>query len=344
MHLPYTTKGINIVMFQTLCLFLWASTAFALKKPIPTVHGAKYELLKDLTEKGTDRNLAESLIDIILHQETTIKAMEKKMNTVLDQGSTVKALESKVNTLTETVNQQGGQIMVMQERIIDLESIIQRQNQDIADLEHEKDVLNDTVMSQRAEMDIMVNDMMKIIGAVHKKEGGNLMKAFKEQKGSANENTIRKTGKVYHDKDGQQSGILWNGLERRQKRSVTHVAFSSYLSHELNHLNVGRTIKMDHTLINDGNGYNRNTGIFMVPTAGVYLLTYSIQNFHKTHHVEVELVVEGRNFGTLVAYNYSSIASKTIITPLIAGQSVWLQTVYYGDASVHNTFSGVLLY
>ena len=141
----------------------------------------------------------------------------------------------------------------------------------------------------------------------------------------ANEISNDKNGKVFHAKNEKQSAAIGNGLDRVQKRTVTHVAFSTYLSHELNHLSIGHVIKMDQTFINDGNGYNQNTGIFTVPASGVYLLTYSIENTHKTHHLEVELLVDNKHMGTLLAYNYGQMASKTIKTRLAAGQSVWLE-------------------
>ena len=125
-----------------------------------------------------------------------------------------------------------------------------------------------------------------------------------------------KKGNVFSKEDGQQPSILENELEREQKRAVPHVAFSTYLSHELNHLSVGTVIKMDQTFINDGNGYNKYTGVFTVPTSGVYLLTYSIENndFNNLgHHLEVELIVDNRNMGTLLAYSFGILTSKTII-------------------------------
>ena len=87
-----------------------------------------------------------------------------------------------VNTLTETVNQQGGHITVMQERITNLETIVQKQNQDLISLEHEKNVLNDTVMGQKTEIDRMGNDLRKI----HEAEGGNIIKELKAQNGRTN--------------------------------------------------------------------------------------------------------------------------------------------------------------
>ena len=55
--------------------------------------------------------------------------------------------------------------------------------------------------------------------------------------------------------------------------------------------------------------------------------------------------------GTLLAFNHDGTTSKTIITCLTAGQSVWLETTVYADADIESnqfnkftTFSGVLLY
>ena len=448
-------------MIQYLCLILAANAAFALKKSINTDNDAKYELLRAFVEKATDGNLAKSLIDIILNQENTIKAMEKKMNTILDQGTTINDMEmkmntildqgntinamekkmntildqgttindmekkmntildqgttindmkkkmntildqgttindmeKKMNTIIETVHQQGKQIRAMQGRITDMETIIKKQNKVITNLEHEKEVFHDTIMGQREDMDSMEKDITKIIETVQKDKDGHLMNDSKVQEGRADKNTIWRTSiipndvltggirkksksknnaaaietddrvladkedeynksnnknvNVFHDKNGHG----FNTVQKRAVNNVSHVAFSTYLTHEMAHLSVGHVIKLDQIFINDGNGYNKNTGIFSVPKSGVYLLTYSIDNTHGTHHLEVELVVDNRNMGTLLAYNYAMVTSKTIITHLSAGQSVWLETYAYNDANVYGasynkftTFSGVLLY
>ena len=144
-------------MFQILCLFLMASAVSALKSSFSNerqgFQDVSYKLVNDLTNKGTDGDLAGTLIGIILDQGKTIKDMEKKMNMI-----------------TETVDKQGGHILVMQERMTDMENIIQGQEQEIENLKHDKDVLTDTIMDQRAEMDSMGKDMMKIIEVVGKVE------------------------------------------------------------------------------------------------------------------------------------------------------------------------------
>ena len=209
--------------------------------------------------KGTDGNLAESLIDIIL-----------------EQGSTIKDMEMKCYMITETVNQQGGQILAIQERITDLENIIQKQNQDIANLEYEKYLLNDTVINQRVEMGIMGKEMVKIM-----KGFKNIMNDSETQKGKANGNVLWSTSTIqndvlpagirenshnennaagketgdsviaynkveynvsnnkyrngFHAQDGPKSGILGNEHDRLQRRSVICVAFSAYQTKHLTH-------------------------------------------------------------------------------------------------------------
>ena len=154
----------------------------------------------------------------------------------------------------------------------------------------------------------------------------------------------------FYDQDKAQSGIIRNGFDREQKRSVNHVAFSAYLSHRLKNLSIGHVLKLDQISLNEGNGYNKYTGVFTVPVSGVYLLTYSIEAHTTDHALEIELVVNNRNMGTLKTVTYTA-TSKTIITRLSTGQSVWLETAYTANVSIDSNsnnkftaFSGVLLY
>ena len=84
-------------------------------------------------------------------------------------------------------------------------------------------------------------------------------------------------------------------------------------------------LKLDQISLNEGNGYIKYTGVFTVPVSGVYLLTNSIETEAVGHFLEVELVVDNKNMGTIIVDNYT-VSRKTIITRLIARQSVWLET------------------
>ena len=343
-----------------------------------------------LVDKGSTTKALESKV---LEQGSSLNVLEKKVNS-LEQGKTIKALEEKVNTLTELVDKQEGQIVIMQGQITDLETFVQKQNQDLANLGYVKEMLTKALMDQRSKMD---KNITRIIGTlfIKKEEGETHNDNLKAQKRTANRHAIRTipshmvlsgtmksykhnsnsvtkwtsntdfTGqngdivnipqntsrRVLQSKIGHYRSVHGSGRDIVQKRTATHVAFSTYLSHTLEHLSIGQVIKLDQVFINDGNGYNKITGIFTVPVTGVYLLTYSIENAHKTHHLEIELLVDNNHMGTLKAYGYGQVTSKTIIARLTAGQSVWLESAYYPDASISatgwnkfTTFSDVLLY
>ena len=297
-------------MFQFLCLLLVASAAFAMEKPeISRIQDEKYELLKNIAEKVTDANLAETLIDIILDQRSSIKVMEKKMD-----------------TMTDTVKKQGNQITGMQGHITELEAKIQTLT------------VNTRENSQKEKSAIETNE---VDGYMTKNETY-----------YTNKDKIRRGFPIQVKPN---SGLLKKHSSSMKKRTASHVAFSTYLTQPIPHARSGQIIKLDSIFLNDGNGYNKITGIFTVPTSGVYLLTYSMETTSKTNHLEVELVVDNINMGTVLAYNFGTLASKTILTRLTSGQSVWLESTYYSDAQVRGdtvdntfnkfvTFSGVLLY
>ncbi|KAH3835170.1 hypothetical protein DPMN_108517 [Dreissena polymorpha] len=141
----------------------------------------------------------------------------------------------------------------------------------------------------------------------------------------------------------------------RSKRSTAgQVAFSAYLSHPIDPLPSGQVIKCDQTLLNDGAGYNRFTGIFTAPVSGVYLLSFSINSYRETH---VKLLVDGANTADVVSDPYQTMTefeimtSNTILVKLSSGQSVWMEEYHNGNGMVTAfdeyrlvTFAGVLLY
>ena len=116
----------------------------------------------------------------------------------------------------------------------------------------------------------------------------------------------------------------------------------------------GHTIKCNQALLNKGNHYNTFTGIFTVPQAGVYLLTFSFGVQHINDWTEVRLLVNNRKVvhsGVQVLGSPQRLTSgNTAIIRLNQGESVWLESqvddseVISGPHYRWTTFSGVLLY
>ena len=107
--------------------------------------------------------------------------------------------------------------------------------------------------------------------------------------------------------------------------------------------------------LNEGNAYNRNTGVFTTPADGVYLFTFAVADF-RVHQLFVDLVVNGSiksSAITDVVTPYKDMqGGNAVILRLVTGDSVWLQidTVESGDSLDGRdsyratTFSGVFLY
>jgi len=80
----------------------------------------------------------------------------------------------------------------------------------------------------------------------------------------------------------------------------------------------------DFQVIDVGDGYNNQDGIFDVPVTGVYVFTYTIYTAH--HYVRTELVINGEvktasmADGETVGETHSS--SATIVSPANAGDHV----------------------
>ena len=149
---------------------------------------------------------------------------------------------------------------------------------------------------------------------------------------------------------------LRNGKRKLQKREITTegTAFSAYLSHFIEHMGPGHTVKCDRVILNDGNGYSPITGIFTVPQTGVYLLTFNFGIWSINDFTEINLVVNNQNLvdatGQVKSVRHRETSGNTVITHLDQGDSVWLESQQQDSEVISNpfyrwtTFSGVLLY
>ncbi|KAH3777202.1 hypothetical protein DPMN_178640 [Dreissena polymorpha] len=153
----------------------------------------------------------------------------------------------------------------------------------------------------------------------------------------------------------KDSAYTPSSSEKRTARSVAgNVAFSAYLSRSIDHIGLGQVIKLDRTVLNDGNAYNIATGIFTVPITGVYLLSMSVDSYAETH---VTLMVNSARVADLISdatpqrHDMEIMSSNTIIIRLYQGQSVWMEVTKGDDPQIignenwrYTTFSGLLMY
>ncbi|XP_052212294.1 complement C1q-like protein 4 [Dreissena polymorpha] len=141
---------------------------------------------------------------------------------------------------------------------------------------------------------------------------------------------------------------------RSKRQVVGTVAFSAYLDHDVTNLGPDHTIQFHGVVLNKGNAYNPNTGIFTVPLDGVYFLTFAAEDY-RFHREWLNLVVDGQLFSSTVfgAANGHFVGSNIVLARLTIGQSVWVAVdsrettggSLQGDNTERfTTFSGFYLY
>lgn len=134
------------------------------------------------------------------------------------------------------------------------------------------------------------------------------------------------------------------------------IAFSAYMSRNEAHVVDHHILTFDTVQINEGNGYNRHTGIFIVPTSGVYDFTYTLM-VGNDHEVCTNLLINEAIYGHAYAYsgslNVHQTSTSTVVAHVNQGDTVFVRTandgvcgqtgIVYGDTWRRSTFAGWLL-
>ncbi|XP_060585129.1 EMILIN-2-like [Ruditapes philippinarum] len=144
-------------------------------------------------------------------------------------------------------------------------------------------------------------------------------------------------------KEGNQNNtrIVWHEKE--------HVAFSAFLTHTIYNLGPGQIIQYGSVVLNEGNAYNKNTGIFTVPHDGVYLFSYACEDYHN-HQIYADLMVDGSLYSIVLEGPSSAhnMGTNVVILRLKKGQAVWIAIDAWGRDNIlqngASSFSGVFLY
>ncbi|CAG2251203.1 C1QL [Mytilus edulis] len=173
------------------------------------------------------------------------------------------------------------------------------------------------------------------------------------------ENTYYKSGIV----DGLVKEIVnpkLNAISRKERFIVSQdniasdglVAFYSYMSHPEINPSAHLTLIYDVSVTNVGNGYNHVTGIFTVPTSGVYVFIWVTRVYFGEHPTQLMInnAVYGVTFLRARDGGDGSV-SGTVVASVTKGDSVFVRvhSSYAGDGYIHSnehgwpSFSGWLL-
>ncbi|KAL3886537.1 hypothetical protein ACJMK2_026522 [Sinanodonta woodiana] len=133
------------------------------------------------------------------------------------------------------------------------------------------------------------------------------------------------------------------------KRTITRkAAFTAMFTSIPVSITLGRSLQFDRVDYNEGNAYDKTTGIFTCPVSGTYLFFTNILSMFHGGAVQTEIIFEGQGKGKTHAPNENNYAQSSTAASLHcnAGQRVWVQAAYGsqfhgGDFS---SFTGVLLW
>ncbi|KAL3882728.1 hypothetical protein ACJMK2_029040 [Sinanodonta woodiana] len=141
-------------------------------------------------------------------------------------------------------------------------------------------------------------------------------------------------------------GILIRDVRLLRTNQIAFCATIANLN-GLGPIHAREIVLFDTVLLNEGNGFNKQTGVFTCPLSGIYFFTGSVLTLHE-HQLGVHLIVNGETKGNAYAdgvtlFDQGSISS---IVRCEAGQNVWI-SVYYGSyihGDYFTSFSGFLLW
>ncbi|XP_052765607.1 complement C1q tumor necrosis factor-related protein 3-like isoform X1 [Mya arenaria] len=141
---------------------------------------------------------------------------------------------------------------------------------------------------------------------------------------------------------------------RSQKRFVFSppempVAFSAFKNANLGSVNANQNIVFDSILINEGNGYHSNHGLFIAPQSGIYFFTITLLHPNQPTPVHAEVI---RN-GTVIARLHSESnqyeqTSQSLIANVNTGEEIYVVNRDYANevytTGLYSSFSGFLIW
>ena len=122
----------------------------------------------------------------------------------------------------------------------------------------------------------------------------------------------------------------------------------------MNNVKIGDIIKYQTVLLNEGSGYNFNTGEFTAPVSGVYQFSYFVSHTSAPpRQTWARLVANGTVINAAVVDAFhdaqDSQGGNVGIARLNAGDKAWIESWWVSNAAFNagygfSTFSGVFVY
>ena len=133
--------------------------------------------------------------------------------------------------------------------------------------------------------------------------------------------------------------------------STSQIAFSTLMNSNIVDPHDNKIFVFDNIIVNSGNAYNKNNGMFTAPVKGIYAFFATVLTF-SGKSLESQIVRNGRMLCNIYSGDntFDGSGSNMAITYLEVGDAVWVRIHdIYHDTGVtvdgpFTTFSGFLLY
>ncbi|WAR16697.1 C1QL4-like protein [Mya arenaria] len=141
---------------------------------------------------------------------------------------------------------------------------------------------------------------------------------------------------------------------RSQKRLVFSqpempVAFSAFKNADLGSVNANQNIVFDSILINEGNGYHSNHGLFIAPQSGIYFFTITLLHPNQPNPVHAEVIHNGNVIARLHSESKQyEQTSQSLIVNVNTGEEIFVVNRDYNNevyiTGLYSSFSGFLIW
>jgi len=278
--------------------------------------------------------------------ETLLAAQDERIKT---QDERMKTQDERMKTQDERMKTQDERMKTQDQRMKTMSCTIERQNQKINTLVRQVEIIKKDNIVYLKDLNVLQQKVLTI-----EKDRQNMTEpnpCWENLHLDENQEETNANKRYKAKNTGRSTRIVQNN----------HISFTAYLDHIVQHLGIGQTIVFNQVLINDGNGYNKHTGVFTAPITGTYFFTFSILVTHTA--TNVRLVKDGEHLVGAVGYSsteylpnnsshrVSDHSSNSVVVQLNAGQSVWVEAYAFADTEIDGypefrfvAFSGFLLY
>ncbi|CAC5403588.1 unnamed protein product [Mytilus coruscus] len=213
-------------------------------------------------------------------------------------------------------NQLTGQLFELEKRV----TLLKNENSEIS---KSRDALQSIVYSQKEEIAALDSLIDKL--------------DFPKDQTKHNNGTVTQSEVENGDDRHGKRRIIYS----RQSR-VTSPAFYAYMSTNEASPGPHHTLIFNSVITNVGNAYNQYSGIFTVPSTGMYVLSYTITAYTSSY-IPVEIVKNAGVIGSLLtkAYsNYKHSVSSTVVVNMNAGDVCYVRTSGSGATPSGSIYSG----